>query len=313
MDSRNAARCLPEKPALAQPGGLLAVHAAVLMWGFGGLFGKWIALSPWMIVFGRLLFATPVLGLVIRLSGRRFALPGAKTGVLILCNGAVLAVHWTTFFHAVQVSTVAVALFGYVSAPVFAVFMEPFAFREPFSRRSLWAAALIVAGMALIVPRWEWADATVQGLAWGLVSGFTFAVLTLVNRFLVRRLDSFALAFYLDGSALIVLSPLAFYTWQMPGSGVLILMVLQGVVFTALAHTLFIWGLRTVKVQVAAIIGSLEPIYGIVLAALLLGEIPTWRIFAGGVLILAAVIWISLAKAQPPPKPGTGTVADPQG
>ncbi|MCH8886025.1 MAG: DMT family transporter, partial [SAR324 cluster bacterium] len=197
--------------------------------------------------------------------------------------------------------------------PWAAVIRNDSEFAKNYAKQDLEHYKLIVAGMALIVPRWEWADATVQGLAWGLVSGFTFAVLTLVNRFLVRRLDSFALAFYLDGSALIVLSPLAFYTWQMPGSGVLILMVLQGVVFTALAHTLFIWGLRTVKVQVAAIIGSLEPIYGIVLAALLLGEIPTWRIFAGGVLILAAVIWISLAKAQPPPKPGTGTVADPQG
>ena len=313
MIGRNAARLEPEKPALAQPAGLVAVHAAVLMWGFGGLFGKWIALSPWMIVFGRLLFATPVLGLAIFLSGRRFTLPDTKTGALIMCNGAVLAIHWTAFFHAVQVSTVAVALFGYVSAPVFAVFMEPFAFREPFSRRSLWAAALIVAGMALIVPRWEWADATVQGLAWGMVSGFTFAVLTLLNRFLVRRLDSFALAFYLDGSALIVLSPLALYTWQMPGSGELILIVLQGIVFTAISHTLFIWGLRTVKAQVAAIIGSLEPIYGIVLAAWLLGEIPTWRTGAGGVLILAAVIWISLAKAQPSPKPGAAMGAEPHG
>lgn len=294
--------------------GLAAVHIAVLMWGFGGLFAKWVELSPWLLVFWRLLFATPALAAVIRIRGEGFPLPRARIGWLVAVNGAVLAVHWTAFFHAVQVSTVAVALLGYVSAPVFAVILEPFFFPEPFSRRSLGAAALIVAGMAIIVPHWDWSDSIFQGLLWGLLSGFTFAVLILLNRFLVRHLGSFVLAFYLDASALVVLIPVAAWSWTLPTPEDFALLVLQGIVFTAVSHTLFIWGLQTVRAHVAAIVGSLEPIYGIALAAWLLGEIPSLRTLAGGVSILVAVIWVSLAKARPqtparpaaidPPPPG---------
>ena len=69
------------------------------------------------------------------------------------------------------------------------------------------------------------------------------------------------------------------------------MLLLLGVVFTALAHTLFIRSMRTIKAQQASIIISLEPVYGIVLAALLLSEIPTVRMLIGGGLILGAAIY----------------------
>ena len=86
-----------------------------------------------------------------------------------------------------------------------------------------------------------------------------------------------------------------------PAFGILWLVLpaaVLGVVFTAGAHTLFIEGLRSVRAQTAAVISSLEPVYGIVLAALFLGEVPAVRTLAGGLVILAAALAATRSAAR---------------
>jgi drug/metabolite transporter (DMT)-like permease len=61
-----------------------------------------------------------------------------------------------------------------------------------------------------------------------------------------------------------------------------------GLVCTALAHTLFIAGLREISAHTASVIVALEPVYGIVLALVLLGEVPDARTLVGGALIVGA-------------------------
>ncbi len=100
--------------------GLVELHVAVLLFGLAGLFGKLLALPPPVIVFGRTTFATLALGLVwflARPRGDAAPFPRRKTGWLVL-SGALLALHWVTFFKAIQVSTVAVGLLSLSSFPL---------------------------------------------------------------------------------------------------------------------------------------------------------------------------------------------------
>lgn len=279
--------------------GLAALHGAVFLFGVAGLFGKWIAAPPLLIVFGRVAFATVALGTVLLLRRRRVLPYGGRVGWLLPLCGAVLAFHWVAFFQAIQVSTVAIGLLGYATAPIFAGLLEPWAFREPFSRRTLFAALITMAGIALIVPEWSAQGSTVAGMAWGIAAGFSFAVLSLLNRRLRVRYDAVTLAFYQDGAATLWLAPFLPWFWVQPAPRDLLLLALLGLVFTALAHGLFIQALRTVRARVATLVSNLEPAYGIALAALLLGEIPAPRTLAGGLLILLAVAWVTLRPEQP--------------
>ncbi len=296
-------------------GGLGALHGAVFLFGMAGLFGKWIALGPMMIVFGRVTIATLALGLLL-IHRRQGAPAGIVTSawVIALC-GAVLAFHWVAFFQAIQVSTVAIGLLGYSTAPIFAGLLEPWVFREPFSRRTLLASLGTLAGIALIVSRWGGGDSILLGTAWGVAAGLSFAVLSLLNRGLRRRYDSVTLACYEDGAAALVLLPFLPFFWSPPAPSDLALLLVLGLVFTALAHALFIHALSTVRARVATLISAMEPVYGIALAALLLGEIPSVRILAGGTLILLAVAWVTF-RPEPPgggkrEHPGTaGRAAD---
>jgi len=67
-------------------------------------------------------------------------------------------------------------------------------------------------------------------------------------------------------------------------------LVILGVFCTALAHVLFIRSLVQVKAQLASIIASLEPVYGIIFAFVLLGEVPALRTILGGVIILGTIM-----------------------
>jgi drug/metabolite transporter (DMT)-like permease len=57
--------------------------------------------------------------------------------------------------------------------------------------------------------------------------------------------------------------------------------------------------MKYVKAQLASIIATLEPVYGIVFAALLLGEIPELRTIVGGAIILLAITY-AVSKKQSP-------------
>jgi drug/metabolite transporter (DMT)-like permease len=162
--------------------GLLPIHLAVFLFGFAGLFAKWLPLPPSVIVLGRTAFAGLALGVWL---WRHPPADPARCGrdrLVFGLLGIVLAVHWVTFFHAIRVSTVAVGLLAFSTFPVFITFMEPILFKEPLRRFDLLTAALVTIGLVLVIPRFDTNDRILQGAAWGTLSGFTFAVLALLNR-----------------------------------------------------------------------------------------------------------------------------------
>jgi len=276
---------------------LAEIHLAVFLFGFPGLFGKWLPLSPPLIVFGRVLFAALALLAVLGLGRRSFRITPRRDLVLLVLCGLVLAVHWTMFFKAVQVSSVAVALLAYSSFPVFTILLEPVLTRERSDPASLYYALACALGVFLIVPSFDLTDAIVRGVLWGLGAGLTFALLTILNRGLALRQSSLAVAFYQDLFAGIFLLPAVI------GSGLALsgrdwaLVAVLGVFCTAGAHTLFIHGMKCVEARTASILSSLEPVYGILLAFVFLKESPSLRTVSGGAVVLAAAL-VATARAR---------------
>ncbi|MHB8495233.1 MAG: DMT family transporter [Casimicrobiaceae bacterium] len=267
---------------------LLAVHAAVALFALAALFGKWIALSAIAIVLGRTAFAAIALALTLRIRGRPAGMPTPA----LAANGAILALHWVSFFAAVQSASVAVALLGYASFPLFVLVMERPATQQGVAKQRYAPAALVIAGLLLIVPALSWSNRASQGLLWGLVSGASFAWLAVRNRGLVAVDDPARIALWQNAVAAACLLPIAALggaqAW--PTARDLALLAVLGIACTALAHTLFIASMRRVSAHAASVVAALEPVYGIALAAWLLGEIPGLRTVAGAALIVAAAL-----------------------
>lgn len=274
---------------------LAEIHLAVFLFGFPGLFGKWLAWPAVAIVFGRVAFACLALAAVMTWGrAASFRVSGRRDAVLLGLCGLILAAHWTMFFRSVQVSTVAVGLLAYSSFPVFTAFLEPLLTGERWEPESLAYALACVLGIALIVPGFDVSDAVVQGALWGLGAGLSFSVLSVLNRGLAARHSSLTVAFYQDLVAALVLAP-AVWRLGLPRSGRdWALIAVLGIICTAAAHTLFIDGMRGAGARTASILSSLEPVYGIALALVFLGETPSLRTVSGGGIVLAAAMAATL-------------------
>lgn len=272
---------------------LLQIHVAVLLFGLAGLFGKVIGLSAPLITLGRVVFAALALAIVLAAMRSSFALQ-RRDYVLLPLTGVVLALHWAAFFQSVQVSTVAIGLVSFATFPVFVTFLEPLVSHRPLRGLNVLLALLTLAGAALVVPSFELSNNITQGVLWGLLAAASFALLSLFNRHYVRRYSSLVIALYQDGMAAVALLPFLFVSTEPISLRDIVLLAVLGVVFTALSHTLFIEGLKGVEARTASLISSLEPVYGILFAALLLREMPTPRTLLGGAIILGVVVYTSV-------------------
>lgn len=268
---------------------LLEIHTAVLLFGLAGLFGKWlIELSPITIVLGRVFFASLTLAIFLLFSKQSLNISPAKNYLILIFLGLILSIHWISFFKSIQVSTVAVGLLSFSSYPIFTTFLEPLILKEKIIKPNIAFSFLCVMGIFLIVPRFEIKESIFTGVLWGLLSGLTFSLLTILNRKLTQNFSSLAIAFFEDFFALIFLLPSFFILHPTLSINNLILLLLLGIFCTAISHTLFINGMKYIKAQTASIINSLEPVYGIIFAFFLLHEIPSLRTIVGGTVILCS-------------------------
>jgi drug/metabolite transporter (DMT)-like permease len=281
---------MPEQPK--QLRGLVSANVAVLLFGLAGVLGKLSLLPAPLIVFGRSFFAGIVLLAVCLLRHISLRPKQSRDGYLLLGQGVLLALHWTAFFQAINVSNVAIGLLSFSSFPLFTAILEPLLFHQRPSRVQIVAALLILPGIFLLVPSFTLQNQTTLGVMWGVVSGASFALLSVTNRWLGRTYSSLMISLYQDGIAAIVLLPIFFFTatgsfWT---PHALLILFILGVVCTALAHTLFIASMRDITAQTASLLASLEPVWGIIFGILLLGAIPTTRTLVGGAIIISATL-----------------------
>lgn len=270
--------------------GLVEINIATLFFGFAGLFAKFISLSPVAIVFGRTLFAGLILFIVLSfLPGERLTVHSMRDMATLALSGAVLAVHWFTFFHSIQISTVAIGLLTFSTFPLFVTFMEPYFFAEQLRPFDILVAMVVIVGLALVIPEFDFSNNITQGVFLGVLAGFTFAALSLLNRRHVQTYSPLIVAFYQYSFAAIFTLPILVHVWIPPTRQDILLLFILGVVCTALAQTLYIHSLVHIKAQLASVVSGLEPVYGIIFALVLLGEIPSRRTIVGGVIILGAV------------------------
>ena len=281
------------------------LHTAVLLFGVSGLFGKLISASPVTIVFGRTVFAAVAIFIGLKLCRSKFATASHKALFLMALSGLVLALHWVTFFHGIQSSTVAIGLVGFSTFPVFVTFLEPVLSGQKIRKIDVISAMLVSLGLVLVAPSFDLNDSGTVGLLWAVLSGALFAILTLINRHLVETNSSIVVAFYQHSAAALCLLPFVIIFGATLDSNDIWLLLVLGVACTALPQTLFIKSLAALKAQLASVVAGLEPVYGIVFAVLLLGEIPSIQTITGAAIVFGAVVLAMKAHSIP-----TGAMPD---
>lgn len=272
----------------------LEVHIAVFLFGLTGLFAKLINLNPFIIVLGRVSVAALFLSIWLVTTKKSLKLNSKKDYWKMVLMGFLLAVHWTTFFAAIQFSNVAIGLLTFSTFPVFVSLFRPLITRSRISKKEVFFGFMTILGILFIVPLKDVFSDTMVGSMIGVFSGAVYAVFTILNEKLVKYYNGKVVAFYEQTVATVVLLPSLFIIKPIVTHYDILMLILLGTLFTGIAHTLFINGLKNVSAYMASIITMLEPLYAIILAYLILGEELTIKTAIGGTIILSTVIFISL-------------------
>ncbi len=273
---------------------ILYLHIAVMLFGLAGVAAQFVEIPAVLTALGRVICSSILLFLIAVFKKDRLSLNSKKDYGMIVLTGVVMAAHWTTFFQSIQVSTVAIGTITFSTFPLFLTFLEPLIFHERLRRQSIASAVVLFIGVLITIPEFSMANHTTIGIIWGMISSFTYAVLTLANRYFSARYAARTICLYEQGSAAIVLLPALFLveaSWRIQDiAGV----AFVGFICTAFAHSLYISAQKSVRAQTAGIVSGMETVYGIVYALLFLGEIPSVRELIGGAVILSVAMYSSI-------------------
>jgi len=212
----------------------------------------------------------------------------------LLVGGFFLAAHWITYFYALKLSNVAIAMISLYTFPVITAILEPLLLRQPLHKVHLLLGLIILIGIYIIVPEFNLENNLFYGVCLSLLSAIFYSIrnimlktssvdynqsIIMYNQLLIMAIFLFPSIFIFDTSNI---------TRFLPEIAILSL------VTTALGHTLFVSSIKKFSITSASLISSMQPVYGILLALLILGELPKWNTILGGLVIVSTVLVESL-------------------
>ena len=273
---------------------ILILNLGMLCISTSGPLGRFIPLPPPLIIWSRAFVAFLVLGAYCYWKKEKIRRGFVENRSTIIFSGTLLTLHWVTYFFALQWSGVAIGMLSMFTFPIITVFLEPLFFKTKFHPIHLIFGALILIGIYLLVPSFNYENVQTKGLFMGLFSALAYAFRNLIIKKNVQKFNGSLLMFYQMGITIILLFPvLMFYpldtfTTQIP------YLLFLGLVTTAIGHTLFLNCLTYFTVSTASIMNSIQPIFGIIIAFFFLNETPPASSLIGGGIILITVVIESL-------------------
>ena len=278
---------------------ILMLYGAILLLAINGLFSKVIPLDAVSQTSLRSLFATLTILTTLIVMRRRIFLVSGKDYWGVYGLGILMGFHWVTFFHAMQVSTVAVGMLALFSFPVLTVLIEPFFSQSKLHRGDIVAAFLLFLGLVIMAsPKLlEPQSNLLQGIGWGVLSAFIFVFRNLLQKYYFSHVSSdrlmlhqliaifIMLVLFLDIQGAFSMSTMSWMT-----------VIFMGIFTTAFAHTILVASYKRLTAKTVAMISSLQTPIAAVLAWWFLGEELTWNVVIGGGVILSVALHQSFQK-----------------
>ena len=269
---------------------LVELNLAMLLISTSGVLGRFISIPPPATIWIRCVLAVLIIGGYCYFKRISFKLSTSADLKSIALGGLFLGAHWITYFYSLQLSNVAIAMLSLFTFPVMTTLLEPLFFKTKLNRIHILLGGVVLLGIYLLTPELDWANSYTKGIVLGLISALCYALRNLIIKQKVKSYHGSTLMFYQLLCLSIVLFPVLFLFEIRPNTQEVQAILILAVLTTAIGHTLFVNSLKNFSVSSASIMSSIQPIYGIVLAFLLLNETPQLNTVLGGLLILATVI-----------------------
>lgn len=273
------------------------IHVAVLLWGFTAILGDLISLSAFVLVWWRVGLTALLLLLF---PGIRKGLSRLSLGILgyFSMAGFLLGMHWLCFYGAIKLSNASVALVGFSTMSFFTAFIEPVILGKRIRKTDVILGIAIIPGLLIVAE--GIGNHLLIGLALAVLSALLLAVFAVLNKQRIDQSSPLLITFIEMTSAwaiLTVLFPIFLYLTQdasiLPSTSSDVLFLgLLCVACTIFPFFLQLSSLKKISAFSANLAFNMEPIYGIVLAAVILKDHHELnsQFYIGSAVIVALVV-----------------------
>ncbi|WP_302120315.1 DMT family transporter [Allorhodopirellula heiligendammensis] len=252
------------------------MHFLVFLWGFTGVLGELIDLPSVELVFYRCLLASVTLSVILR---HKLRVPIGRA-VAMFATGGIIGLHWVLFFLAVKIANVSVCMVGAATISLWTALLEPVMVPgRVLKRMDLAFGALVIAAVAIIFQS-EMQYAV--GFLVAIAAAIAAAVFSIINGAFAKHTPHRVIAWYeLTGACVFCALCLPISArWLSEGRGLDLVpgpmdwvwLVVLAEVCTVYAYSEYVSLLKRLSVFTTNFANNLEPVYGIILGGLILGD-----------------------------------------
>ncbi|MBP6153515.1 MAG: DMT family transporter [Chitinophagales bacterium] len=273
----------------------IQMNIATFLWGLTAILGKVISISEFSLVWYRVFMVTVSMLLLPKMI-QHVKKIDKKTFLIISAIGILLALHWIAWYGSIKHSNASIAVSCIAIVSLFVALLEPIILKTKFDKLNLILGISVIPGILLINQSLDIHYR--KGLLLGILAAFLAALFNIYNKKYTQEIAPNTITFVQMLSAWLFMSLLLpFYIKFNPGAFHLpnvqdfFYLIILSVFCTAIPYNLFLYALKASDAFTTSLINNLEPIYGIILAAILLGENEelTWQFYLGSFIILVAV------------------------
>jgi drug/metabolite transporter (DMT)-like permease len=277
---------------------LVELHIGIVFMSAAVVFAKTIQWHATVIIFWRMVVAAAVLSVFIYSTGKAVTLRSKKDTYTMVLLGMCLAGHWALYFLATQVSTVAIALISVNTHALLTSLLEPWYVKESHAPLDVIAACIALIGIAIMIDDWSLTGSSLLGIILGLTSALCMAVRNILSRSQVRAYSGTVVMWYQLLFGAVLLSPFVFMFPVTPTGNEVAQLLLLATIVTAFAHTLALGSMKNLSAKTAGMSYLLVPVYGVIIAAVAIQELPTPRVCIGGAIVLSTLTVFTLYKSK---------------
>lgn len=266
---------------------------AMLIFGTIGLFVKNIDLNSSEIALTRGFIGGITLLFAMALLRKKVSIEAIKRNIyLLIFSGFAVGLNWIFLFQGYKYTSISNTTLSYYFAPIFVTILAPFILKEKLTLSKFLCVLMALVGMFCIVG----VDginggSDLIGIAYGLLAAGFYASVILMNKFL-KGIDSLEITIIQLLSATITL--LSYVLYMDSGKSLNISLnsipyiLILGIVHTGIAYLLYFSSLQELKGQTIAVLSYIDPVFAIIISAIILKEHLGILQIIGGVLILGS-------------------------
>ena len=280
------------------------IIASGIFWGTIGLFTKMLdaaGVGTFNSVSIRSTVTMLFLGLLLLISNpKAFRINLRHVPIFALCGVLSLTINNSCYFYSIKLSGMATAAVLLYTAPIFVMIMSMVFFKEKLTAKKVVCLVLTFVGCIFVSMTETVASFSWVGIVCGLISGFCYALYTMISKILMENYSPLTTAFYIfvfaSLSSFVIANPVETVR-LVAQTDTLIWALGLGVVSSALPYLLYNMGLVGLVPSKAAIIATVEPVVAAVIDVLFFKstEALVFKVM-GVMLVVGAIIFMNVGK-----------------